>query len=247
MKNPDPSFYVVLDANAWVAERLLRSSIGNALLLGLTSSRALLGLPEFIETEVNRVVLQQATQAMETFCKSANFLRQLSGQHSLHGMPTPQAMEEGLQRRWVELAGLLERRPFSLELARAALRRVIENIPPSGQNNEQFRDCRLWEASVDLAADCAVHLVSNDSAFYENRERSKGLADVLSREADHARRAVRVYPTVRDLLARIDRPVPVVDEPTMPQRSCVLSRQRPASWRPTTPRCTGSKENPKRR
>ena len=73
MKNPDPSFYVVLDANVWVAERLLRSSIGNARLLSLTSSRALLGLPEVIEMEVNLVVLQRATQAMPAVSQECEF------------------------------------------------------------------------------------------------------------------------------------------------------------------------------
>ena len=156
-------------------------------------------------------------------------------------------MEEGLQRRWVELAGLLERRPFSLELARAALRRVIENIPPSGQNNEQFPDCCIWEASVDLAADCPVHLVSDDSASYENRERSKGLADVLSKEVEHGGRAIRVYPTVRVLLARIDRPIAVVDEPTIAAAivRAVTPKAREVAADHAT--LTGSKENLKRR
>ncbi|MGO9451265.1 MAG: PIN domain-containing protein [Candidatus Binataceae bacterium] len=212
MKNAEPSYYVVLDANVWVAERLLRSSIGSALLLGLTSSRALLGLPEVVEMEVNRVFAQQAAQAIEAFRKNVNFLRQLSGQHSLHEIPTPQAIEEGLQHRWNELAGLLERRPFSFEVAKAALQRVIENMPPSGQNNEQFRDCCLWEASVSLAVDRPVHFVSNDSAFYENRDRNKGLVEPLRKEAESAGREIFIYPTIRDLLARIDRPVAVVDE-----------------------------------
>lgn len=159
MKDADPPYYVVLDANVWVAERLLRSSIGSALLLGLTSSRALLALPEVVEMEVNRVLAQQASQAIEAFRKSANFLRQISGQHSLHGIPTTQAIEGGLKRRWDELAGLLERHPsFSIEIARAALRRVIEKTPPSGQNNEQFQDCCLWEASIILAVDRPVYL-----------------------------------------------------------------------------------------
>jgi hypothetical protein len=53
MENSDLSFYVILDANTWVAERLLRSSIGSALLLGLTSSRALLGSHIVVNTPNN--------------------------------------------------------------------------------------------------------------------------------------------------------------------------------------------------
>lgn len=215
MKNPDLSFYVILDANAWVAERLLRSSIGSALLLGLTSSHALLGLPEVIEMEVNRVILLQAAEHTETLRKSANFLRQISGQHGLHEIPTLEGIKEGLQHRWGELNGLLERHPFTLELAKAALLRVIDKIPPSGQNNEQFRDCCLWEVAIGLAGGCPVHLVSKDSGFYQNRDLSKGLADPLMREADRAGYELSVYPTIRDLLARVDRPVSIVDESTI--------------------------------
>jgi hypothetical protein len=215
MKNPDLSFYVILDANVWVAERLLRSSIGNALLLGLTSSRARLGLPEVIEMEVNRVVSSQATEHIETLRKSANFLRQISGQHGLHEIPTLEGIKDGLRLRWGELDGLLERHPFTLQLAKAALLRVIDKIPPSGQNNEQFRDCCLWEVAIGLAGDCPVHLVSKDSGFYQNRELSKGLADPLRREADRAGHELSVHPTIRDLLERVDRPVAIVDESTI--------------------------------
>jgi hypothetical protein len=93
--------------------------------------------------------------------------------------------------------------------------RVIDKIPPSWQNNEQFRDCCLWEASLSLAVDRPVHLVSNDSVFYENRDRNRGLADTLKKEAERDGRLICIYPTVRDLLAGIDRPVAVIDESTI--------------------------------
>jgi hypothetical protein len=109
MQSGEPVFYVVLDANIWAAEQLLWSSIGSALLFALTSSRARLALPEVIEMEVNTVPGRQAAEHIESFRKSSRFLRQLSGQSSLPAIPTMQAIEEGLQRRWRELAGVIVR------------------------------------------------------------------------------------------------------------------------------------------
>jgi hypothetical protein len=178
--------------------------------------------------EVNTVLSQQAAQHIESFRKSSTFLRQLSGQNSLHALPTMQAIEEGLQRRWHELSGLIERRPLNLEVMKAALRRVIAKTPPSGPNNEQFRDCCLWEASIALAADRPVHLVSNDSAFYENRDRTKGLADQMREETERAGRDVRVSTSVRDLMERIGQSVAVIDEPMIASAivSAVMPRAR---------------------
>ena len=48
MSAPQP-FFVLLDANIWVAERLLQSSIGSALLYALTGANASILLPEVVE------------------------------------------------------------------------------------------------------------------------------------------------------------------------------------------------------
>jgi hypothetical protein len=107
----------------------------------------------------------------------------------------------------------LKRIPFNLEQAKGALRRVVEKTPPSGANNEQFRDCCIWETSVELSAECPVHFVTNDSGFYEGRERSRGLiAEPLREELALNCREVRIDPSVQKLLERIDTPVLALDE-----------------------------------
>jgi hypothetical protein len=42
---------------------------------------------------------------------------------------------------------------------------VINKAPPSGENNEQFRDCCIWAAAASMATDRVVHLLSADTAF----------------------------------------------------------------------------------
>jgi hypothetical protein len=93
-------YYVVLDANIWVTERLLQSSMGSAILFALTSSGASLGLPEIVEMEVNTVLTAEAERAVEGLRKSARLLRQLSGQKTLHQAPTREAIQEGLSSPW---------------------------------------------------------------------------------------------------------------------------------------------------
>lgn len=208
-------YYVVLDANVWVAERLLQSSMGGAILFALTSSGASLGLPKIVEMEVNSVLTADAERAVEGLRKSARFLRQLSGQKTLHQAPTREAIQEGLRERWTQLSGLLERTPFTFDQAKSALKRVIEKRPPSGENNEQFRDTCLWEAAIDLSTRCTVHLVTNDSAFYEGRDRTRGLAKSLCEELAGFGRNIVIYASVREFLSRIDKAVASLDESTI--------------------------------
>jgi len=131
----------------------------------------------------------------------------------MHHVPTAEAIQEGMQQRWADLGGILKRIPLSLEQAKAALRRVVEKISPSGVNIEQFRDCCIWEAAFELAAERVVHLVTNDSAFYEGRDRSRGLlAEALRQELARCGREIRIYPSVRDLLSRMDTAVLALDE-----------------------------------
>jgi hypothetical protein len=209
----DVPYYVVLDANVWVTERLLQSSLGSAVLFALTGSHALIGLPEVIEIEVKSVLTTQAEEAVEELRRSTHLLRQLSGQRATHHVPTSEAIQEGMAQRWTELGGILMRIPFTLEQAKAALRRSVEKIPPSGMNNEQFRDSCIWEAAFGLSAERTVHLVTNDSAFYEGRDRSRGLlSEPLRQELAESGREIRIYSSVRDLLARMDTAVLVLDE-----------------------------------
>jgi PIN domain-containing protein len=207
----DVPFYVVLDANVWVAERLLLSSLGSAVLFSLTGAHALIGLPEVVESEVKSVLTAQAEEAVEGVRKNTHLLGQLSRQREMHHVPTSEAIQEGMEQRWAELGGILKRIPFSLEQAKAALIRVVEKILPSGANNEQFRDCCIWEAASGLSAEHPVHLVTNDSAFYEGPDRSRGLAEPLGEELARSGRELRIYSSIRDFLGKMDRAV-ILDE-----------------------------------
>jgi hypothetical protein len=89
---------------------------------------------------------------------------------------------------------------------------VIRGTPPSGKNNEQFRDCCIWEAAVSMATDRVVHVVSADTAFYENRNKTAGLASALRMEPAVAMKHIQIHPSLDDFLAAVDAGAATVDE-----------------------------------
>lgn len=208
----DASYCVLLDANVWVAERLLQSSIGSALLHALARANASIALPEVVELELNEVLLGLAEKAIEGIDTHTSLLRHLSGQWLLYTAPSKLAIQEGINRRWEQLGGLLRRVPFTHEQAKSGLSRVIKKLPPSGQNNEQFRDCCIWEAARTLAVGCRVYLITNDSAFYDGCDRTRGLAASLRYELETDGHDVCIYPKLREFLSAIDGTVAPLDE-----------------------------------
>jgi hypothetical protein len=83
MTNSVP-YCVVLDANVWVAERLLQSTMGSAVLYALTATNGIIGLPEVVELEVNAVLQGLAEKATDNIAKATQLLQQLSGHKLYH-------------------------------------------------------------------------------------------------------------------------------------------------------------------
>ncbi len=205
-------FHVLLDANIWIAERLLQSAIGSALLYALTGAKASIILPEVVELEVSRVLPELAEKAVRVIGREASLLCQLSGHNLFFTGPSAVVIEDGIKDRWAKLAGVLVRVPFTHEQARSALNRVILKAPPSGENNEQFRDCCIWDAALFAASDRPVHLVTGDSAFYENRNRNSGLAASLQEELRDNLKDIHIYPALKDFLTAMGDRTSSIDE-----------------------------------
>jgi hypothetical protein len=211
-----PVFIVILDANVWVTERLLQTTVGTALLLAVTTSDGVIGVPEVVELEVSHVLATHAEQAVEAVRKGARLLRQLSGRKATHQVPTQEAIQNGIEQRWAALSGALQRFPFTHEHAKAALSRIINKISPCGENNEQFRDACIWAAAMEAGKETPVSLITNDSAFYEGRDRTRGaLAEVLRHEAHELGVNVLIYTTVSKFLESITPRVEVLNEAEM--------------------------------
>jgi hypothetical protein len=205
-------YFVVLDSNVWVAERLLQTSMGSAFLYALAGSSAIVGLPHVVEIEVNHVLEDQAEKAVQQIRKSNELLKQLSGHPISYVAPSPDAICDGVNDRWRQLDGILRRIPFTLEQASAALTRITATLPPCGENNEQFRDCCIWESAIALAAEGTVHFVTGDTAFYEGRDRNRGLARPLLDELAKLKRDIRIHSRLADFMTAMDKAVAQLDE-----------------------------------
>ncbi len=205
-------YYVVVDANIWIAERLLQSSIGSAFLYALTGAKSAILLPEVVELEISRVLPDMAERAVGVIRRELTLLRQLSGHELSLDAPSALEIEGGINERWKQLSGLLIRVPFTHDQATSALHRVIRKAPPSGDNNEQFRDCCIWDVAASMAADRVVHLLSNDNAFYENRNKAGGLARALQEELTASGKAIRLHPSLKDFLDKVHTGAAAIDE-----------------------------------
>jgi PIN domain len=205
-------YYVLPDANIWIAERLLQSAIGSAFLYSVTRAKSSILLPEVVELDVGQVLPKKAEEGVSAIKRELSLLQQLSGHDLRVDAPSQLAIQEGIQERWNQLSGLLVRLPFTHDQAKSALLRVVRGTPPCGKNNEQFRDCCIWEAAVSMSTDRVVHVVTGDTAFYENRDKAAGLASALRNEPAVAKKHIQIHPSLDDFLAAADAGAATVDE-----------------------------------
>jgi hypothetical protein len=212
---------VLLDTNTWISERLLNSVIGSATLHALTRLGGSILVPEVIELELYAVVSGLAAKHAASMRTSADFYRQVT-KHKIPEifLPSETAVQSAVRERLNNLSGILERHPFTLEQAKAALSRVISKHPPCNSNNEQFRDCCIWQCALDTAATRTVHLVSADGAFYEARNRSAGMAHTLRAECTQLENSILLHPNVDALLQSLDASGNTLDEPVL--RAAIL-------------------------
>lgn len=193
-------YFLLLDSNVWISERLLKSALGDATLYALASAGGTIGLPEVVKMETERVLVDFADRAAEDIRRSSQLLYQLTGHRTMTMAPSTSAVRSGIERRWLELSGATRELSFTHDHARQALARIIIKAPPCGSNNEQFRDCCIWQCALDLAREAPVHLVSNDHAFYEGGTRTKGLAKSLEAEILNLSGSLHLHSSLGDFL-----------------------------------------------
>jgi hypothetical protein len=84
---------------------------------------------------------------------------------------------------------------------------VNQSQPPSSTKPQQFKDCAIWEAALDLGKEYDIYLVSNDVDFYKDNNR-KELNLILENEARDSGVSVAVFPGIDACLESLegDRP-----------------------------------------
>jgi hypothetical protein len=109
------------------------------------------------------------------------------------------------------LQHLLKRVPYDFRQLRAALARVMDETPPNGYRNQQYKDSVIWEAVIELSNTYAVYFVTEDKDFFENKEPKTGVATNLRAECKREGRNISVYYGLESYLESIRGEVPPLD------------------------------------
>jgi PIN domain len=209
---------VLLDANAWISERLLRSGMGAALIHMVLQQQWRIGLLESVEREATQRLIDQGVKANAEVQRGTRWLEQLTGQPLGRSAFDEAAIRHGIEQRWQELAPVIERLPLSMDIVRAALDRVIKRIPPATERSEEFRDCCVWEHAVQMAGQCEVHLVTSDGDFYEKGSPQSVLATALHDHAASLTHSIVLHRTVADCVKSLEEAVPIRDETELAEK-----------------------------
>jgi hypothetical protein len=195
-----PSWCVLPDTNVWVAEEMFTSAVGEALIYALAKDGGYVLLPEIIEMEVEHTLMRRAKKAITDMRHGAGLLARLARKSMPIPLPNDTAISGAIANRWKELSSSIKRTKLSEQNLRLALKRVIEKKLPSTENNEQFRDCCIWESTLQVAPSQTIHLISNDSCFYEQRDRKQGIAEELQNELASRNLRLLLYDNVSKFL-----------------------------------------------
>ena len=176
--------FVLVDTSVWRSQPLLRTPLGDALIYYVRRKDSKIALPEVVELEVTKQFLRSVREARSLADNSFRTLQQVMGQMPEFKLPNDNEVREAIKQRLDDLVDIIERVPFTLEHARGALQRVIDETPPNSPKNQQFKDSAIWEAARELAGRRPVLFVTDDKGFFEARDPTKGVARILREEID---------------------------------------------------------------
>ena len=199
---------VVIDTNVWVSQLLLKTPVGMSLVYTLGRQQGFIGLPEVIERELSKHILEHGQDAADKIEKGSSILNTLTDSPTFPLPATLIKLEQVVKTRLADLAPILRRVPLTLAHATAALNMVDAKVPPNAEKNQQFKDSAIWQAVLDLARQYTVHFITNDKGFFLDRDTSKGLAVNLQEDCTAANGNVTPYCDLRSCLEAIssDRP-----------------------------------------
>lgn len=195
---------VVLDANIWIEESLLRSPLSASLLYALQNTDSKIVLTDTVSQEVKKGIIARGKSAVQKINEGFEKVQILVGEKPKIPLPTEKDFAQSVESRFSELEDLIHPIEHTEEHLHSALDRVIKELPPSA-NKEQFRDALVWEATIELAAQDTVMLISSDRDFYQNRGTpSRGLARELKAEVEAINGDVSLFPNIGSFLKAIE-------------------------------------------
>jgi hypothetical protein len=193
---------VVFDTNIWISDLALTSKVGSAVRFYLREQKARIGLPEVVRLETEFHLRATLAEHIKEIQSSHRQLLAVFGRLKEVVLPTDEEIEELIAKVFSSLGVEIQEFPFTLESAKASLIRAVNKLPPSDKN-QQFKDGVLWEDCLAMLKSESVFLVTDDRAFYKNRDMKLGLADELKRDLSGSPNEFRIFSSLRDLLSQI--------------------------------------------
>jgi len=197
---------LVLDANIWIRERMLRSSLGAALLYVIRKLGAKIALSEVTKAEAVKGIVKAGIDSVQKIEKAFVTIQTITGSRPDHNLPTPQEFEKSANGRLNELSDVLYPVALSFESMKSALARVLNESSPNTRK-EQFRDSLLWEIALGLAEAFEVHLITEDGDFYQEGATEKGLAQDLIREIKEKHLKITTYKDISTFLKSVSKKI----------------------------------------
>lgn len=200
--------YVVLDSNIWISELGLKSTLGAAVRFYLKRNDAVLAVPEVIKLESERNLRNRLIEYITSIRKSHSGLLSVFGTLKEIVLPEQSDVDVVIQGLFANLDVRVVDVPFSLESARSSFLKTIDKVPPSDKS-QQFKDGVLWSDCISLLGKDDVHLVTEDKAFYENRQYLNGLASNLKDEIEALDNTLYLYHSLHELMKSIQSDVAI--------------------------------------
>jgi len=199
---------VVLDANVWIKERLLRSEMGAALLYALRRTGTVLLLPDTTRIEIANGVEKSIQGKASKIDDNLVTVRALLGRSPEFTFPGTEEIQVAVSDRLSSLGTLLQETVHNSEHLEAALKRILNHLPPA-HKQEEFRDCLLWEICVELA--CAtgnnIVILSEDKAFFENDKFECGISKILRAELEVCGANISLFQNIKAFLSTLEEEV----------------------------------------
>ena len=200
---------VVFDTNIWLSQLGLRSGMGAVVRFYLKNQGAKIGLPEVIKLETEKHLRRSLNEFIEGIVDNHRQLLTIFGALKEISLPDTAAVEAKVNSVFADLGVDVVSVPFSLESARSSFLKVIAGEPPNGEKNQQFKDGVIWADCLKLLDQDDVHLVTDDRAFYKDRQPNLGLASNLKEELKGKPHKLTIHLSVADLVEKLKADVPV--------------------------------------
>ncbi len=142
---------VVLDTNIWLSELALMSPLGCAFSHYIAISDIKIGLPEVIEIEAKNNFKKNLIKYREDIRSNYNRMLAIFGQMKEIVMPEDEAIEKKIEEIFNFHKDRLIRVPFDFEGAKSSFDKIIKNLPPNSDSNQQFKDGVIWANCLKLA------------------------------------------------------------------------------------------------